>query len=459
MGGITTTPPGGEAPLPPPADFSTAGKLIAEAVKTSGFFERFWAVAYASHKQGRNVAIDEIGAGADAALAQFVKAMTVLQNANNPEFYTLVAAFMSDLLGTEVSADQMRQSFLAGGQNAGMKAVGGAFVKQLAGEFGATLDFDNDPGLKAAQTFLGFLISFSVRVGNLTFLSSLIPFQDYLHLDQIREYGEQMASNLGLGRLARRALGPFIDDLVGKPMQDALRTQLRPTDLAAPEAIRTFNRGLIDQATFAATMAKLGYSDHLIEALRAEYLGHLAPAEIDALERYGDITHDAAISAYVRLGFTPEEALLVQTAHAHQRTDSAVDFYIGVLREQVRGGFFDADTFSRLLELLPLTDEFKDRERKIVGQILEQPRHRLTLGEMRKFYAEGLIDLSDWSDFLISEGYSDLAQKLLTFDLLQTSPVEADKLAAAALVQELKDLATQKKAIRAGLLPPGSPPP
>ncbi len=456
MGGITITPPPTEGAGPPPPDLVAEGKLTAQGLDEGGWGFTLWKALFGPFGKFLLWMIRGISKVLERLVSVIMLGFTTAQGQESPEFDDAVAAVLSDLLGVQVAADTMKRARARGGRVPEMQQVGAAFLSVLLGESGANLNLNAEPGAQPALVFLGFVMSFAVRQGNVAFLSELLTAR---FGEQFRAYGENMANYLSLGRLSRLALRPVMDDVIAKPLQDVVRKLLRPTDLNAAEAIRTFNRGLITPEVFGTTMAKLGYSDDLIAALQTVYLSHLAPDEILALWRYNDITADQALERLTDLGYTVGDADLLQKAHAHLRTDSAVDFYLGVLREQVRAGYFGADTFRALLDLLPLTDEFKERERKIVGQILEQPRHRLTLAEMRKFYAEGLIDLSDWSDFLVSEGYSDLSQKLLTFDLLQGAGIEADKLAAASLVQQLKDLVTAKKAIKAGLLPAGSPPP
>ncbi len=456
MGGITTTPPGGESGtgvVAPDLTQQAAQEELGRQQAAGSFLAR---QLYAVVRAVPDALMTGILFLWDGLMILLVSLAAKASSDKTNLFYSLATTVLGELLGQDLpspstprpgkwSTDYTRQL----GQN---------LLNLLGTELGSEADASiaNQAGALPAATFLGFLMAFGVRESTATAFADLLPFD---MLKEFREMGLNVATNLGLGRLARRALGPFIDDLCGKPLQDLVRRTHRPTDLNVAEAVRGFNRGIITQQQFSDAMSKLGYADDLTDALVAEYLGHLAPAEIDALERYGDLTHDKAIAEYQGLGYTPEDALLIQTAHAHQRTDSAVDFYIGVLREQVRAGFFGADTFRTLLDLLPLTDEFKERERKIVGQILEQPRKRLTLAEMRKFYTEGLIDLGDWGDYLDHEGYEAQAQKLLTFDLLANFEVSAEKFAAQRLKEELADFVLTKRAIKARLIPPGSPPP
>ncbi len=435
-------------------DIALEAQLDAAGKKASGWWENFWAAYHASRRKGHGYFISVAAPLFNDSMAGVISFLTNLQGQDNTEFYTLTASVMSDLLGVEVSQDVMKQAFIKGGQTAGMQAVGAAFLKQLAGEFGSTLDFVEDKRLKPAQTFIGFLLSFAVRIGNLTFITGMFPAQEFIHPDDIREYGEQMAANLGLGRLARRALGPFIDDLVGKPMQDALRSQLRPTDLNVNEAILSFNRGLVDEVTFRKNMANLGYSDGLIDVLVSHYLGRLNPDEILSLLRWGTLSRDDAVGELEDLGYLEETASDLISSHDFQRADTAISDYLSTLREQLRVRHIDIDTFNKLVGDLPLPDIVKKWQRNLGAQIAETPSKRFSLTEMQRYYAEGFIDLEDFTTWAAADGYDETSTRILTLDLLSRTGFDADKLALEKVTLELKYRLLVRKAAKEGLPPP-----
>ncbi len=434
-----------------PPDLGQQAQLEAHGQMETGYWERFWAAYHASRARGHGYFVSVAAPLFNDTLALVIDVLSALQSKDNPEFYTLVSSVMSDLLGVPVDAETMRNAFMKGGELGGMQAVGAAFVKQLAGEFSAALDFDNDPRLKPAMIFLGFLLTFSVRIGNMTFITGLIPTGELIKPDDIREYGEQTALNLGLGRLARRALGPFIDDLVGKPMQNALRTQLRPTDLNANEAVRAFNRGSIDEAALKETLTKLGYADELHQVLVNNVLLGPNPDEAFALLRWGKIDQVEANDFLKRAGFHGDFIDVLQESRNVQRADTAVSDYLSALRAQVRDRRINSDTFRILVENLPITEEQKKWELRIAGQELEVPSRRLSLAQMRNFYFEGLIALDEFGDWTAAEGYGPDDQRLLLLDLLHDSAFEEDKIVLAEVTLKLRQLTIAKKAAKAGI--------
>jgi hypothetical protein len=453
MGGLINPAPGGtgQTPTVTPPDLVSQAQQHAEGLKQAGWAEHFWAALFAGVAKGVLWVINELSRALSTIVAITMRGFTEAQGQENPEFDDAVAAVMSDLMGVEFSSDLLKRARAKGGKVPEMREVGGQLLKTLLAEFGGDPALLNAPGAKPAEVFLGFLMSFAVRQGNVAFLSELLTLR---YGDQFRAYGENMAGNLGLGRLARMALRPFIDDLVAKPLQDVLRAGIRPTDLAANEAIKAFNRGAITQGLFQKTMQNLGYSDELITALQLEYLGQLNSNEILTLLRWGTIDQATATAFFKQVGFGSSTADFIGIAHNQNRADTAVSDYLTTLREQVRLRFIDPHTYAQLLDVLPLPDTQKEMELRIAGQWLSVPARRLTLAEMRKLYYEGLIALSDFTDFVQAEGYSLADQQLLTLDLLTNSDLAQDKLAAAQLRADLVQIALETKVLTGGLVPP-----
>src|SRR5207244_1753262 len=119
-----------------------------------------------------------------------------------------------------------------------LRTIGGQIYNALQDELKpGTGELTPASGLAAAEKFLGFLTEFAVRQGNVAFISELIPIE-FNFLGGLREYGETLAKNLGLGRLSRRALQPLIQTLIADPLQWQLNTTYRPTLLNETSAIK-----------------------------------------------------------------------------------------------------------------------------------------------------------------------------------------------------------------------------
>src|SRR5437899_1938608 len=171
------------------------------------------------------VTITILAAGFDEILSILVPFITAGQGIGTGGFYDLVAALLSDLLGVEVSSESLQAAHGQRGTIGAMQAAGADFFNVLANELlgksqsaeagegiaglpGAPgTPLTPEQGVKAAQAFLGFVLSFSVRQGNVAVLTDALSWH---LLGQMREYGEMMAQNLGLSRLSRQAMRPFM---------------------------------------------------------------------------------------------------------------------------------------------------------------------------------------------------------------------------------------------------------
>src|SRR5260370_12761142 len=121
-----------------------------------------------------------------------------------------------------------------------MQVFGGDLYKLLEEEFKPTSG-DLQAGDDApAQRFLGFLMNFAIRQGNIECLTGFLP-EEFRVGEGFRAYGELMAKNLGLGRLARQALRPLIQTLVADPLMSKLQEQYLPKRTAPSPAITKFS--------------------------------------------------------------------------------------------------------------------------------------------------------------------------------------------------------------------------
>src|SRR5215471_19827868 len=108
----------------------------------------------------------------DEVFALIVELLTAMQGLNQPGYFRLMGDILGDLLGIEFNSDAIIASFRKGGSLAAMTTVGGDLLDTLSSELKSGLTSGViEPTLAPAKTFLGFLISFAVRQGNVAFFS------------------------------------------------------------------------------------------------------------------------------------------------------------------------------------------------------------------------------------------------------------------------------------------------
>jgi hypothetical protein len=255
----------------------------------------------------------------------------------------------------------------------------------------------------AAKRFLGFAMSFAVRAGNVSVLSEMGSLS---YVKNFREYGEEMAQNLALGRLMRLALRPYIQELITTPLEWALRKQYHPTLLSESQAIHAMFAQLIDESTMFEELERRGFAPEKIRALVELNKETVSLDDLELLVRYGVMSRGDAVDRLTRKGFTPDEAELALKAVDLRRVDGLVRTQAGVYQQQVLDGVLDLQQLELLLEPLPLTDEEKLVLRRTTAARMELPRRFLTLAQMTDALVEGVVDLDEFDEFLVREGYS-----------------------------------------------------
>ena len=228
-----------QTPDIPVADFNQQAQQYTAGQRKAGFWSDAWTKLHAAFADGLSIVITLLAASFDDLMTLWVKFMTAAQSMSNPNFFPLASAMLSDLLGIEISSDQVEQAWRRGGVVSGMGSLGNSFVNQLLGEFATGNQITPESGLKAADAFLGFLITFSIREANMEFITSLIP-EEYRFGEDIRDYAVNMARNLGLGRMARQVMMPFLKAVIQDPVTWYYNQQYRPTLLSVPEVFRGY---------------------------------------------------------------------------------------------------------------------------------------------------------------------------------------------------------------------------
>src|SRR5205807_6323571 len=112
----------------------------------------------------------------------------------------------------------------------------------------------------------------------------------------VAEVGEMLEKSLGMGRLTRRLLGPYLRNVVEQPLDRKLRSQFRQDILGLHELIRAIFRGgpLASQAR--ALLAQHGLPEDQINELVDQQRPHLSEGELDTLVWYGEMDQPGALA-------------------------------------------------------------------------------------------------------------------------------------------------------------------
>ena len=297
--GLEPSPSPPEQPtpdIPVPSYMDLAQQTVA-GQKQAGFWADCWATFTTTGFALFTNFLTFLVRSVDFLLTLAVELLTKFQGTGTPEFFTLLAAMLSDLMGVQFTSSNMQSAWQRGGDVSAMKSAGGLLFDQLSQEFNPGPTLTPDTGLASAKAFIGFMLAFSVRQANVATLLSLIP-EEFRVLDGMREYAVAMARNLGLGRLARRALQPLIQTVISDPLQWYLNNKYRPKLLSESLAVRSWLRGMIDESAMKQILAWTGYSDTGISAIQQESYTRPPISDFYQLFKYAALSlNDALIGA------------------------------------------------------------------------------------------------------------------------------------------------------------------
>jgi hypothetical protein len=356
--------------------------------------------------------------------------MTAAQGEHNSSFYDLAAAVVEDLTGVEVDKEALKNSGFGSGRLAGMEKLGGDIYDTLESEFKPESG-DLEAGSDApAKRFLGFLMNFAIRQGNVETILSLIP-EEYRFVEGIREYGELMAKNLGLGRLARQALKPLITTLVSDPLTYKLQEQYRPKRIGAAPAIKKFFRDPNFEPQMRKELAQEGFTDARIDDLIGDLRPLLAERQlIEYLFRFGDVT--AGIGGGQSQGIHDR---LTQRGYSADDAQKLIDLQRPILDKGEIGVLFLNGHIDQPAALLLLNKlGFDDDNAQLVlraHSLTHQHTRRLGLSELKKAFHNAVIDLLELKAHLTTDGYSDDDIQIITLDILQPTSGKVRQLSLA----------------------------
>jgi hypothetical protein len=388
-----------------------------------------------SHTSGASAILAALGSGFDDLMAIFVAVVGKIQAGDTPGFFTLLSEVLGDLLGVEMSPDAVTAAWKRGGQKGAFKQVGASLWNTFIDEIGNPATLTPESGLASAQGFMGYLLGFSVREGNIAMLTSLIP-EEWRIMDGMEEYAQGMRASLGFGRMARQALHPLIQTLITDPLQWYVNKTYKPKLLGESVAVKAFNMGAVDQNRLNLELAYAGYDPALNEVIQTEHTPHLAIADVAVLTAAQKMDEDSAIYAIRQSGYTEGDAALKLDSERRRSADGAVQQLITDIRNAFMNGYISADNRNALWAALPLPQIQLSLLQLEADTMFALPRRRLSLAEVQSAFVEGLLDSTDVMAFLGLEGYSSDDQLTLWYQTLLKLGTNEAKMAVAKYTYE-----------------------
>jgi hypothetical protein len=439
-----------------PAAFA---KASAQGYKDSGIIESWIVALLRGAIRLLAPLIEEAASLLDDVLAILAEVFQAAQGQNATGFYRLAGAMITDLTGIEADGEKLARDFASGGRQKAMRSLGGSIFDTLAAEFAnlpqssvngvfqtpkgagaANLpDITISPaqGVAGGRAFLGYAAGFAIREGNTDMLASYLPHGIG---EMFKDFAEDFAKNLGIGRMARLVWKPLVSTLVATPMQQAMNQQYRPTLFDVGQAYRAWVSGEYSPDDLFAELALHGWSQKRGAALQWQHLHGPDAATIRTLGATGRMS-DADVSLWHRRAGQTDEVtgLMRQAADVAPARDACLGaarhfaqaYLTGhITRVQFEGAL---NSVRHDLHGSPLLSDGEVETLLTLPEISAgAPRRHLSVAQLMRTYDDGLITLQEFSDAVTAIGYSPDDVRILEQELLVSAKRAADRNQKAA---------------------------
>jgi hypothetical protein len=391
-----------------------------------------------------------------------LEGLGTLRKGIDPAVGILAQEVLSEFLGAEVANLGMPLGISTGDHIARANAVGALLYNQLESEF-APANGVLVPTSAPAETFSGLAVNFGLASGIFGLIGGCIP--GGFHVNELRELGEEVATNIGLGRLVRRALTPLVQILVAQPATWAINTKYLPTQFKEADLVNPYAAAVMPHDQIFKAMNLLGYSNDKIQAFIQLHQKKLTPHDVKILMDNGFWDATTGQDYISKLGWPTELVPTVMLLEELREDKAWYNKLIDEMETEVKNGRVTIDEFTQVLNGLPYSQVVKDTivatvNYKVKAHVAHAP-HALSEGELVQGFEAGLLTATDLTDRWTKLGLSDQDQTVrMSLLLLRLNRMEKTVEAKQAHYQQQLVVFQQKLAgQKPGPQPPAPPVP
>lgn len=379
----------------------------------------------------------------------------------DPAIGAIATDVLNEFLGTEFTAQKMPLGIGTGDHLTRAKDVGGLLIRQLATEFAPADGVNVVPSMQPAATFSGLAINFGLATAVMAFIGGLVP---YGYWDELRQLGEEVANNIGLGRLVRRALTPLVQILVSQPMTWAINQQYLPTQFTLAELVNPYAQTALDSGQIFKAMNLLGYSNDKIQAVIEMHQKRLTPPDVKLLLDNSAWDEQASETYVAKLNWPAELVPTVMLLEELRAERPWHDKLVAELETEVKNHVLTLQEFETVIRGLPYSKQVQDlivgtATYKYNAKVGKTKVAHLSYGQLKQAFENGLVTLTEVEDRWTAQGYTpediDVLGLLLLLDMQKFTAAQA---AAAAKAAKKSTAATTSSKTPASGLVTGTPP-
>lgn len=329
-----------------------------------------------------------------------------------------------------------------GGQSRDM--AHGAAAKLLTSLTGnaSTIEPSDEPARHYLEVVTHLAIEGWLQGWLFEFAADICPGVDAL--EKFGDLKDIIAEVMGLGRLSRRVLGPYIQTTVVTPTEWKVNKTYRPTLLGAGDVVRQLSRGRWSKDRAFEELARQGLSDDRIEAVLNGVARFVSAADAMVLYRNDMWSQERVIQNLKDQGFDGDTAQLTFAAADAQRLQQLHDDSLAAVRRAFADREISDAEFSNFLQAILPHDADRAAEEVAAGTIREMNRKFLSSSDAEAAVKLGILAVSDYRQTLEREGYTDDA--VLIKELILRSQIDREHTLEEHRAQADAERAAEKQA-------------
>lgn len=431
-----------------PTQYGEKAKQEAQGWYDAGLFDALEGVVNNGLTKAANSVVTFLFGGLDVIIVLVAQAVFAVLGELDPAFGTIASVVVGNMFEVPVNTDAFTNLYDSSGRKAIAHAVGNNLLKAFKGDQANVGAGELQPSTQAAEDYLGVMANLAIEGWTFEVLGGLVPF---VHLDKLGELKDAMTRVLGLGRMSRAVLRPFVNTLIATPALWAVNKQYRPKMLGVSDAAAAVLRGDLDEATFLEIAQRDGYGDDAIATIMRATRKNVSPADAYLLFQLG-LKDQAWTIAQLRAGgldadeaetvFHLQEAKSLR-AYQLEAAQSAVTAY-GDRR-------IDDRSLADELDHLGLDQTTLDRFHAEASRRRRLSVLHLTRADVEQAVVLEVLSTSDYADWLHARGYGE--NDALTLELMLQAKLnklnDARSARAAAAAERAAQKAAKAQAARA----------
>lgn len=281
--------------------------------------------------------------------------------------------------------------------------IGRAIRNALLAELPIGRQLTPDEGVKNAEKLLDTVSNIAIEGW---FEGMVIESASVGFIRGFTELDDTLANILGLGRLVRAGLRPYIEASIATPLEWAVNKATTPRIFGPAEAARAVARGIMTKEAYLEEMARQGWSAPRAEHLLAVNQRSPGIADIAEFVRFGALTFEEGKKLLTDDGWEEKVADLVLRSEVSKRLAPLKEAIASVAITMYAEREITSDELLRLLVGADYTNPELQLARALGDLRRARPR-RLSIGQVSEAFSTGLIDISIVRDWIDDEAYTE----------------------------------------------------